>query len=128
MEDGRVFRVVDLEECSEDGEEADAVEEEVAGDAEGGHGISAEGGTEDAGEVELGGVEGDGVGEVFTGYEAGNEGLVAGGVHGLCYAVEEGDEGDFPDVYEGVAVGAFEPGEQGESEGEQHHGGLGHEQ
>ena len=133
VEDGGVvladlFWVADAEEGGEDGEEADAVEEEVAGDADGGHGVSAEGGAEDAGEIELRGVEGNRVREVFAGNKAGDKGLVAGCVHGLGDAVEEAEDGDFPDVDQRSAVRVPEPGEEGQGECLDHHGGLGGQQ
>ena len=87
-----IFRILDAGEREEHGEEADAVQEEVAGDTHQGHGVPAEGGTEDARHVELRGVEGDGVGEVFAGHQARDQGLVAGRVHGHGHAVQEGDQ------------------------------------
>ena len=116
------FGVLDADEAPRDGEEAEAVEEEVAGHAEEGHGVSAQGGAEDARGVELRGVERDGVGEVFALDELGHEGLVAGRVHGHRYAVAEGDGGDSPD---GDVVKECEARE---NECQHHHDGLGDEE
>jgi hypothetical protein len=59
---GLLLRVADAHEREEYREKTESIEEEVAGHAEDGHGVSAECGAENAGEVELSGVEGDGVG------------------------------------------------------------------
>jgi hypothetical protein len=112
------FGILDAEKRPDDGEEAEPVEEEVAGHAEDGHGVSAQRWAKDARGVELRGVEGDGVGEVFALHELWHEGLVAGRVHGHRHARAEGYCGDSPHR------NVLEECQAGEQERQQHHDGL----
>ena len=105
---------VNHEERDDDGDIGDTVEREAPCGTERGVGQTSDGGTDDAGEVELDGVHRDGIGEVFGVHECGKKGGVGGATEGLAGSHEEGEAEDVPDF---DSMG-YE--EQGEQEGADH--------
>lgn len=73
----------------EDTEETGGVDEEEDGGSPQAHHEARDGRADDAGEVELNAVEGDGFGEVFAGNQAGDEDLPGGDVKDVDDAIEE---------------------------------------
>ncbi|MNK70973.1 hypothetical protein D3C87_904130 [compost metagenome] len=107
------------EDRQDHGEEGDGVEHEGHADAQDGDDQASEGGSGGAGEVEAGGVERDGLGELVAGDQLGHDGLKGRGVEGGPGSQREGQR------QEGEGGGV--PGERQEAqqEGREEHPGLG---
>ena len=89
---------VHQQQAADDGEEAGGVQIEAAGHADGGDQHAADGGTDDAGGVEVGRVEGDGVRQVVAPDEFDDEGLAGGVVEGVGDAEDGGQDVDVQEL------------------------------
>ena len=94
----------------DDGQEADRVQVEARGDADGGDDNCTDRRADDASRVELGGVESDGIGEVLGAHHLGDERLAGRAFHRVDHAANEGEPVDDADRDE------FGGGEHGEDE------------
>ena len=81
-------------------QERDAVEAEAHHHPDGGEGRAGHHRADDAGEIELDGVEGDGVGQVFLADEGGNQGLIRRPAEGLRTARDTRQRQDVPDLHD----------------------------
>ena len=104
---------------NEDGDVGEAVQKKAARHADHADEDSGHGGTDGAGEIKHGGVEGDAIDEILTADEFDHKGLARGDIKGVDESEGDPDGGDVPDLdHPGV-------NEEAEGEGEGHGGGLG---
>ena len=108
------MHVAQREDRGDHEEERDAVQPEAHHHAEGGEGHAGDDRADDAREIELDGVEGDGVGQVFLADKGGDERLIRRPAKGLRTAADTRQTEDVPDLDMVVED------EAGEHEGHRH--------
>jgi hypothetical protein len=97
--------------ADDDGQEAQAVDEEGGADAGDADEQPRDRGTHDAGRIEGSRVQGHRVGQVFTAHHLDDERLAGGHIHGVAEPEQQGQPEDLPDLY-AAAGGEDEQGQR----------------
>ena len=116
--DRRVFRQPHHEESGDDGDEAEAIEQEAHGDADLRHEEPGDRRTDNAGAVEGGTVERDGVHQIFAAGHLDHERLSRRHVEGHRDSAQDGEHDDVPRLHQ------LAPDERGHRERQNHRAGL----
>ena len=95
-----------------------AVGEEAPAFADGRHRDAGNGGPQDAGSVKHGGIQRDGIDEVFRDHHFDDKSLARRNIKRIHHAQQRRQQHDFPHL------DVSEQGQRGKDEGEQHRGGL----